>query len=362
MANKYRVITNSERECFACRRRWHIDYVQGKTSKRSPVALETGDLGHQMLEAYYRSGRTMTVAQIKEGVVDPWLDREADAIKEYMITDGGRLADKEEVADLCVDIMGRYISRYHGEDWEVRSVEVQLSRTIRNPDNGEPMVDATGRTWLLAGKADLIKKDSSIWVVDHKLLDTPNLPDRVPDLSFQRQGIGYVWMMQDPHETADISEPTYAAGIEYNLIRRRRPSTPKIVDKGKKLSTAACDTTADLYEAEMGRLGNFTKEHMARLNAIKQRKWFHRQKNPISDKDVENFGIEIWHVANEMMQEEQKTFHVQQTSLCTQPGSRCDFKNPCSGLTDDRLRTRDIRHEELVGDLAEPNFLKRKMK
>ena len=370
---KYRIITNSEREKFACERLWYFSSIEGLSAYDTPAPFRHGTIIHTgidfIVEQQWR-GVLATREMIVENIVEPWISRRRESSPRD-------IADDEEFAALAADMLAGYAKFWHHDDtaaWNWKSYEIPIARAIVHPVTGLPLidkVDGAPRQWLYAGKIDKlgmsrVGKDLGgprWWLSEIKTTSANSLQDYCAKLDWDRQTRGYAWMLRQPFaydETAN-TEPINVAGVVYDVLRKAAPSPPEMTKNGK-LSVAARLTTRELYERAIheNKLDpDDYRDHLEKLGGLEQ--FFHRARYPFSDDEVEAFGEEIGWVALRMIEAERSPFHPPQMRLCRSGGhaTGCPggFDQLCvedGPMARSSFAVTSIRHAELPTPLCEP--------
>lgn len=377
-----RVLTNSERGTFACQRRWRFKYLDGLTTKDSSAPLRQGSLGHECIAAWYLSGGTMTVGDITERVIDPWLERREEWCMEHLPPEVSheRIAEDIELANLTIGIVTGYIETWRCDfaRYDIVLIEGQIAREVPGVGRGGTLTDMPlfedghrrKRKWVFGGAVDGLLRDKQTglyWLLEHKHTTETDLEKYCRKLDWDPQSPGYGWALQNPHPAADIKEPIKVAGVLYNVMRKKIPAIPKELKNGGT-SKAACDTTYDVFLQTLLQRGHNPDDFRDRLDGLRHRKFFHRQVHPFLEKDFDRFELELQHQAAAIKDASRHDHHhLRQFSVCTGfQGIRCEFEDICHEYDGDwhghGFRIKNIRHEELTGDLAESTSKERGIK
>lgn len=391
-----RIVTNSERNFFACQRRWWFRYVEGLTTSRTPAPLKAGSLWHQCLAAFYRAmrqGQVLNADDIHGLVIVPWLEKRMEFL------DGQRTShamtsspedveadEDEDMAALTWGMLGGYIEQWKddAEHWEILHVEAQAARAITI---SKQVTDQTGtyrvkrgmkdrvkfadssapRTWVYGGAVDLLVRDRStglVWLVEHKTAGSSvNLRNYMGKLHWDPQIRGYGWMLADPIPQGDIREPYRVEGVIYNVARKKIPREPKLLEGAvKRLERRKdIDTTAEVFRQTCIKHGLDPDGYADQLEMLAQRgqTFFARETYFFTDPELKAFEREVVAHAQDIKRAERAEFHPMQTAMCV--GGIVHTPCPYSGicLADGPMARKSytvqtIRHAELTGDLAEP--------
>lgn len=205
-----------------CKMAHHYKYVQKLRPLRKSVTLYTGTVIHSYLEGWIERGT--------------WKGEQAAVEKEFY---GLYREEQEELGDVptfCDEIMKGYVSAYKNDgliypEYEGRKTEIEV------------LVDFMPGV-VFKGYIDAYPMDKmgDSWVLDHKTCryipgeDMRNLDSQLAT---------YCWLAP----RAGLPKPH---GIVWDYIRTKLPSKPRLLKSGK-MSTAAIETTPQVYKAELKR-------------------------------------------------------------------------------------------------------------
>lgn len=393
-----RVITNSERELFACHKLWFFSSIEGLTANKHAAPLRQGGLVGRGIEAWALSGSTMTIEEIDASVLTPWLEGRVEYAREH---DGSFLVMEESIAeDTALYAQSRamlagYVKRWAGdaEEWETIAVEAQVFRYLVHPlKPGKPLLDYPAdprgpvdtvtliegkprkrrRRWGYGGKIDRLvrhRATAAVWLVETKTTKDTNLDAFCRKLHFDPQTRGYAWALSRPvigHsdtalmvQLADGEEGFKIEGVMYDVLRKVTPEEPTVVKKGDRLVKASTiSTDYDSYLAAILKHGFDPDDYRDQLDALKSQRFFQRELYPFSEREVEEFGVDAAWTAIEMIEEERRPVHTRQVRVCGGFNRGCPkgFESIC--MEDGPMARRSfqrmtIRHPELAGALAE---------
>jgi hypothetical protein len=198
----------------ACREKWRWAYEVGIVPKRVRRAPSVGSCGHAAIAAVLR-------AKDWKQAVDNWLKQEIS--KRAPLFDEER-AELQEIADLVLAIIPRYLSQYQ-DSFEAVHVEHKFEIPVR------------GIRTRLVGYWDAIvrDKDDHLWLLEHKFPQTFRTEDNL-DLDGQIGTYQYA--------ANRLSYPI--VGTIYNQLLARLPAVPKL-NKDGSVSRAKIYTDWDTY-------------------------------------------------------------------------------------------------------------------
>lgn len=378
-----RVLTNSERSAFACEKRWAFGYVDGLTAYDSAAPLRLGSLVHTALAAWYRELGDLSIGDLREVVIAPWLEKREEWLGRLEPTLGEegaawvalRFDEDVELAKLSEAMLAGYLRERATdfERWRIVAVEGQAARWVKGPTGG-PLRDfffrfkgkKHRRRWAYAGAIDLVVEDlevGGLWEVEHKTTKSVDLVQFSRKLVLDPQTRGYVWILGDPipefssPELLDLGGPI--RGVILNSLRKKVPTVPALLKKtGKTSKDKRIDTTRDVFLATLLERGEEPDDYADLLESLRGRSFYHRERFPFTEREIADFELDLGQAADRMKHAEAQDFHPRQTEACQGPGRyRCEFHDLCLedgdyARSDFSIKT--IRHAELLDDLAEP--------
>lgn len=201
-----RISTHSMLKTFRrCPKQAEFKYIYRLKPKRLGPPLKRGSWVHELLDTFHKGGDWRKLHEYYSHKFNQLFDEEKDFYGD-MPTE-------------ILRIMESYMWHYKADPWEYIKSEFQLEALL--PDGT-----------LYRGKVDaLIRNQFGLWLVDHKTHKS------LPGSSFRLldgQSALYLWAARE--NGLDVQ------GFIWNYIRWKAPSIPKLVDKGQRISDAACDT------------------------------------------------------------------------------------------------------------------------
>lgn len=285
-----------------CKQKHRLMYLEGWRSARAADPLRQGDVGHAGLEAWWRAADGER------------LDAAIDAM-------AGRGEDAYEQAAL-EELLAGYDYQWRDEmdRYEVLVVEGTFTAPLVNPATG-----AASRTWLLAGKKDVVVRDREsgmVVLVEHKLTSDSFAEDSDPywiklgmDAQVSHYYIGA--------ETDGVSP----AGCLYDVLRRPqlRPlkATPEESRKYTKFG--------ELYKNQRAH-DETPDEYRLRVRAdISDRpnKYFARRTIARTERDLFEYVGDVWAESRIMREAELANVAPKSPEACHRFGT-CTFWNVCA--------------------------------
>lgn len=235
---------------------------------------------------------------------------------------GASHEQREELREMVETAQGMllgYARRWlrDAERYEVVSVEQPVERPIKAKV-------APAKSKFLLGKPDLVVRDRGdgrLRVVEHKTAADRRLEESILGYQVDTQPRAYVTLV-------DAETGERPVSVVYDFLRKKAPSEPRMVQcrqghKGlsapcracgtltgkledgsaaKSVSTAAIDTTAELYLDAVRFVGGDPEwpEYRAIIDAAQQNLYFHREEVFIGDKELDEYEGELHLVALEL--------------------------------------------------------------
>lgn len=222
-----------------CRRKWDWSSLMRQGLERvAPYApFFTGRAVHWCLQQYYETQLSPS------GVLDRFIDKETEAMKE-----AGELWSKEqEVVDEQIELLRGMLAHY--ELWAPRqkghfadenlnfiSLETEFSVPLRNPitKRASPKVFLEGRFDGLVQRKD----NGSFWLWETK---TARSIDVLAESLFNDFQAGAYLIAAQELFGVQVS------GVLYNILRKKIPTRPRVLQSGMLSVAQNIDTTAEVY-------------------------------------------------------------------------------------------------------------------
>lgn len=225
------LLRTSERNAFKrCQWMWYHEYRLGlKEIDPKPTAADFGSGMHWCAARWYKPGK-------KRGI-DPresWEQWCADHKNQYVRTDDfdeDGPATFEDVRELGIMLWDVYLAEY-GNDDHINVIAPEQRFRMRIP---HPTI--AGRTIVVyVGTFDLIYRNEDTGEIE--ILETKNtnrnLERYMQDTFWAEQFAGYAAVATDSMRRKGKIKPTESVtGFTYNLIRRAKPDTRPVNDKGQ---------------------------------------------------------------------------------------------------------------------------------
>jgi hypothetical protein len=333
-----------------CRRRWHFSSINGLNmeSIKPSLALNFGTNIHKGLELYYKhcdNEKRKTIAQ--NAFAQGW----------YQILEAANIHYKKEETiekyiqhgELGSAMLDHYFSWAEEQDknWKVLATEFQFALPLEVESENEVfytekihgkdvtpfVIEIMGDYYIpeIIGTIDLVVYDTvkqKYMVVDHK-----TSKNRVEDdeFFFDDQVLGYIFCANRIFKSNFIGC--------YNILRKKLPVIPKVLQSGMLSRVLTIDSTYDVYlktmqecetvnPREYERYANVLKTLKEKGNTFFKRIIFTFNKNQLKMQEQYYWSM-FEDVVNAMYR---KCFYPNPTRDC---GWKCDYKALCIALNHD---------------------------
>lgn len=156
-------------ETISCKRKGNYTYIRGLSAVGArPDYLDEGDLGHVLLELYYKSllkGNTRTIAR----------DKAIDVASSYYVT----LDLKIDQCEKMIDIFKEYVIYYQNDEWSPIRVEEPFAVPLFQDDSFTWKDGDSGVRLIVEGIIDLevVNSNGNEMTVDHKFPSRNSEPE-----------------------------------------------------------------------------------------------------------------------------------------------------------------------------------------
>ncbi|KKL67220.1 hypothetical protein LCGC14_2137180, partial [marine sediment metagenome] len=298
-----------------------------------PRALWLGTGVHKALEHYYDPTIKKTDAP---EAFRQWALAEVERIKnDFPGLDEERLQEFADDIELGEGMLQHYTLWAPKHDTWFTVIDVEEKVHVPNFVDDVP----------LEGRGDMLVQsnaDGRYWVVEHKtarVIDT----DR---LILERQPGVYQYAMGLKHET-DI------AGVEFNFLRKKLPSVPKLLKSGDAVSKQQVDTTYEVYRDALVEYKLDPGPYQETLDTLKEvgNTFFHRESVVRSQTELDRLMGWLKIIGKEMLSDPEIY-----PSPDMMKDRMCPFLGPCIALHDGSdykfmLKQRyQVRRKESVGN------------
>lgn len=235
---KYEIHISDVRTFKQCRRKWEWSSMlrRGLESTKPYAPFFTGRAIHHCLEHYYAHHVTFDKA------LEIFLATE----KEKMEATGALWPVESEIFDQQIDLirglldhyrlwLGYDAGRWADDQLDFISMETSFSVPIHAP-SGRPSSKV-----FFAGRFDGLvrrKDDGSYWIWETKT--TRSIDELKRSLDNDEQAGGYILAAQELFKVP-------ISGVLYNIIRKKLPTTPRLLQSGTLSLNKQIDTTAYHY-------------------------------------------------------------------------------------------------------------------
>lgn len=332
---KYHEIHISDVRAFKqCRRKWNwASPLRQNLEPNVPyVPFFTGRAIHHCIEFYYRDGIPLDVSlkqylqneqQEMERAGRLWPQEHA-LIAEQIALIGGILEHYHQW------VTGDTVSKWSDNNLEFVQLETDFSVPLHNPQG------AVSNKVYLAGRFDGIvrrKDDGSLWLLENKT--TRSISEMVASLDNDEQCGTYVVAARHL-----LNRPI--SGVLYNLLRKKVPTKPAVLQSGLLSQNKSMDTTAFAYIAAAREVHGSSFATNAELNRFilqqyrdmiqslldKGNTFFARIPITRTQAELDQLERDLWAVAMEMTRSTTPLYPSPSWMNCR----FCHFRAPCLAL------------------------------
>ncbi len=240
---KYEVHISDLRTFKACRRQWNWSSPLGHNLEPDkPYApFFLGRVIHTALELYYRSDNQMNLYDATD--ISLTIEREKmEAAGTLWETEEEMLTENTDLAFGLMEHYQIWVESKEQADnpWGDRNLEFLDLETVFDvpilTESGNP----SSRVWL-GGRFDGIvrrRDDGSLWLFESKT--SRSILELQKTLAFDEQAGGYIYAAQ-----LLLGEQVY--GVVYNIMRKKIPTRPRLLNNGLLSTNKSIDTTFAYY-------------------------------------------------------------------------------------------------------------------
>lgn len=279
----------------------------------------TGRCIHEALEAYYSEG-----VDIME-FADEWILKEVQQmgtlwaqelqkVNEEIVLIKGMLHHYK----LWID---KHTGRFADDNLQFLALETDFRVPLRNLKGNK-----SNRVFF-AGRFDgvvMTKDDGQFWLWETKT--ARSIKSLVDTLTLDEQCGAYIFAAE---QILDVK----ITGVLYNIMRKKTPVDPDVLQSGFLSKRSNMDTTADAYlDAVRRNHPDFTKEDILehygeflQMLLSKGNTFFARIPIYRTPQEVDNLAINLWHTALEMVRPSTPVYPAPSWSAC----NFCRFRAPC---------------------------------
>lgn len=352
MTYKNEIHISDIRTFKSCRRKWSWSSpLRDNLEPNVPyVPFFTGRAIHYCLEQFYSPAKTPLLESLSlflgkeqaemERIGKLW-PQESELIAEQIVLIGGMLQHYTEWVE-------QDSSKWSDQNLDYWKLETTFSVPLRTP-NGRP----SNRVFL-AGRFDGVvrrKDDSSYWLLEHKT--SRSISELVTSLDNDEQAGAYLIAAEELLSVRPM-------GVLYNILRKKVPTEPMVLQSGLMSQNKQMDTTVYAYIRAAQRqhlkdFGNLQDTNAFILENYKEflehlidqgNKFFLRVPIYRTGREMQQLQYDLWTVALEMTRPSTPIYPAPGWSNC----KFCHFRSPClamnSGMDLDILLENEYRTRE----------------
>lgn len=382
-------LSNSKRRTFTrCRRMFWFEQVERLEPKVGSPPLRFGSLIHACLKSFYTDKQVLF-----DSVCNRWADEYRAELVGANLDEGYEPEVDEEkiekLRELAKGMMRGYLERYASDHakFEIVAAEQPFRFPLRVPCSkcrGESLyrkdkscecggtgIGRRSPKWDYTGIIDLLVRDVQsgvLWLREHKTTVESDTEKYMSGLLLDTQPRGYVWAAR---RLAAEHGWGRVAGIEYNVMRKKVPVTPKTTQcksckgsgrptktalKAKPsltscpscagtgvggISKAATDTTSKLFlQALKDHPHIDASEYSGIISMLQARgdRFFWRQWHHVSEFDVADWLLEMYQVTRDIDTTDR---FYRNPDACDANGRKCPYRRIC--VEDDPIARRNFR-------------------
>ena len=278
----------TERSTFKfCRRQWKYAYKECLVPIVEPYnALWIGRGLHYGLAAYYRGIRDGKVVD-PVAAFDEWLKLIVPDADYQQLWDEDRRRI-QEFRDLAKAVLSGYVDhskRY--DDFEIVAVEQPIRARIPGT-----------RSYLIGTLDLLVRRNNSLWVVDHKNVTSFTDPEY---LDWDDQMTSYLWLVWQQYKE-------FPSGAIYNQLRKKIPAEPYRLKNGAMSKDKSIDTTPRIYREALLKAGLDPKDYEDILMKLEMNEFYRRELIARNPRALEAFSKDLADEARIMRDKHAPTF------------------------------------------------------
>jgi len=279
----------------------------------------TGRAIHEALEAYYSEG-----ADLIE-FADQWILNEVQQMGTLWAQEIQKVNEEIHLINGMLRHYQLWVEKHTG-----RFADSNLQFLAMETDFRVPLRNLNGNKSnrvFFAGRFDgvvMTMDDGQFWLWETKT--ARSIKSLVDTLSLDEQCGAYIFAAE---QIFDVT----IAGVLYNIMRKKIPTEPDVLQNGLLSKRASMDTTADAYlDAVRRNHPDFTKEDILEhygdfLQSLlaKGNTFFARIPIYRTQSEVDNLAINLWYTALEMVRPSTPIYPAPSWAAC----NFCRFRAPC---------------------------------
>lgn len=239
---------------------------------------------------------------------------------------------EQRIAAKCIGLIGGYAERWKNADYDVLEVEHVLSADLINPET-----NVKSRSYRMAGKLDVICRDTAgrIVVIDHKTTSEEVADFDAPywrQLVIEGQVTHYMLLQWLNGEKVDYAvwDVMRKPGIAPKIITKKEREAAYMTKEycGSKLNTEELEKLA-ASERETSFM--YSARVLEDCTHIRPEHYFQRRTVPRMDSEILEYAKELWQHSQDMLWSKRNQSFPRNSGACMLYKTPCKFLGICSG-------------------------------
>jgi len=299
------ILTYSAFSTFrSCPRKYKNRYEDHLKSKEKADSLYFGQVIHEALTIFYRSGRN--------------LEPVTDYLQKKLVSPENP-DDSQHAFLLACAMMDGYAARYESDEWKIEGLDVEFTGTIRNPATGRE-----SRTFFMAGKANgIVIIDGEWFLLEHRTASCAEEIDTDRLWADTKASLYCYYLRQ---------AGTPVVGVIYNIlmksrIRPKAGETFEDFQKRRDESAARNKSGTTKVQQQMPETPEEFKERLREWYAKPEA--FYRVALRIPQSRLALLEAEIWEVTQQYLGSRRRGQWLLNTGSCFHYNQPCEYLKYC---------------------------------
>lgn len=236
-----------------------------------------------------------------------------------------------------------YDKRWSSQPFSVLEIEQMITADMWNPETSR-----TSRTYLMAGKRDVLMTDEigQVVLMDHKTC-SEDISD--PSAPYWRQ-----LLIENQPTYYMLMDHLNGRRVDYGLwdVARKPSISPRQITKAERADISKYGTWfgQPAEPADRETLEMYSARVAHDCSEVRPEWYFQRRQVARSDAQLIESASESWEIGQAMIEERKRTRHVRNSGACMNYDSPCKFLGICSGYDEpdsDHWKRKKQVHVEL---------------